>query len=582
MAREKKQVIGGVTEQEFENLLSRVMQMQRQKRYEAFASLTGTLPDADDIRDDVLALTKQIIDYEDATVGGVIKSRQAELEARNNMLKYIADMVNAELSASSRIQAAQIGAKGDAAGAYLKEVGLDRRLKSLEMPKGASDDIQAFLLKRNGQVATGTSVELEPQAELEQEFVKVLTDNPQQMGKMLRYVQDNAKRPGMQSALTNILERHPSIKAEAQRQNIALEEEYRQADDILQEANARLAEDLAKGGVSGTARFRAMFQMMDKLMPGSLDSQGNLVLDVEKMRENLPRDENGEIPAIVALESQLSDLMNNPTYEGLREGLTEDPAFVRYKQENGYPDDRTALKGLRKELRRNYRDVRRQGRIAMRAKFGKPTARDQKFQPWEYDFLGPPERDEDPKVDPTAGATKAAQATEGSGAQEATMGPGTTRPARKKAKEEAKLDELYPEKDIYGAFQDSSDVSPVESKAEAQERVKADVEAVTTASGMLIEPSYRAYTQARAGSLARGPRGQRRVDPFPTDTGSTRATLPSLPTEKELRDKKTLEGLRAAGKKSAQDVARRELEKRLRGRTLNTLDSETVQKDFPQ
>jgi hypothetical protein len=440
-----------MTQQDFARLLDKIGRMKAQRRYETFAGLTGNLPDPEKVREEMLSIMKQIVDFDDSIMSGAVDMRKAELEHQLKVLQVIEGISKSELSGQASIQSSQISARGSTSKSFLQAAGVEDRLKAMELSKVAKNDTLSLIrsLELETQNAAPETV-LGAQAGIAARLREVLDKSPTEMGKIMRFINDNTKNPAVQRALVNSIS-GTTTAAEAQRQAQAMDQEFEQVSGVLQDAQKRLNEQISKGGVSGSATLRATFRQMDKLMPGVLQPDGSIDINVRKMRESLPRDENGKVPSIVALETQLAALQNDPTYEDLRRELLDDPstaAFAKSVGLEGAPAD-MIIKKARQLHRKAYRKMRREARRG-----------GESGSFWdEYTFLGPPERDEEPVVDPTEGATKAAQATEGSGAQEASSAAAAG--ARRKAaavKQQAQMEEV-------------PDVSSVKTKAEAQKQV---------------------------------------------------------------------------------------------------------------
>jgi hypothetical protein len=440
-----------MTQQDFARLLDKIGRMKAQRRYETFAGLTGNLPDPEKVREEMLSIMKQIVDFDDSIMSGAVDMRKAELEHQLKVLQVIEGISKSELSGQASIQSSQISARGSTSKSFLQAAGVEDRLKAMELSKVAKNDTLSLIrsLELETQNAAPETV-LGAQAGIAARLREVLDKSPTEMGKIMRFINDNTKNPAVQRALVNSIS-GTTTAAEAQRQAQAMDQEFEQVSGVLQDAQKRLNEQISKGGVSGSATLRATFRQMDKLMPGVLQPDGSIDINVRKMRESLPRDENGKVPSIVALETQLAALQNDPTYEDLRRELLDDPstaAFAKSVGLEGAPAD-MIIKKARQLHRKAYRKMRREARRG-----------GESGSFWdEYTFLGPPERDEEPVVDPTEGATKAAQATEGSGAQEASSAAAAG--ARRKAaavKQQAQMEA-------------GQDVSSVKTKAEAQKQV---------------------------------------------------------------------------------------------------------------
>ena len=457
----------GMTQQEFAQFLDKTGRMKAQGKYEAFAGLTGNLPDREKVREEMLSIMKQIVDFDDSIMSGAVDMRKAELEHQLKVLQVIEGISKSTLSSQGSIQSSQISARGSTSDSFLQAAGVKDRLKAMELSKVAKNDTLSLIrsLELETQKAAPGTV-LGAQAGIAARLREVLDKSPTEMGKIMRFINDNTENPAVQRALVNSIS-GSTTAAEAQRQAQAMDQEFEQVSGVLQDAQKRLNEQISKGGVSGSATLRATFRQMDKLMPGVLQPDGSIDINVRKMRESLPRDENGKVPSIVALETQLAALQNDPTYEDLRRELLNDPstaAFAKSVGLEGAPAD-MIIKKARQLHRKAYRKMRREARRG-----------GESGSFWdEYTFLGPPERDEEPVVDPTEGATKAAQATEGSGAQEASSAAAAGARQRAAAvKQQAQMEEVPERENPFGRRMDQS---PIETKAEAQERVDEAVKA---------------------------------------------------------------------------------------------------------
>ena len=316
----------GMTQQEFAQFLDKTGRMKAQGKYEAFAGLTGNLPDREKVREEMLSIMKQIVDFDDSIMSGAVDMRKAELEHQLKVLQVIEGISKSELSGQASIQSSQISARGSTSDSFLQAAGVEDRLKAMELSKVAKNDTLSLIrsLELETQNAAPGTV-LGAQAGIAARLREVLDKSPTEMGKIMRFINDNTENPAVQRALVNSIS-GSTTAAEAQRQAQAMDQEFEQVSGVLQDAQKRLNEQISKGGVSGSATLRATFRQMDKLMPGVLQPDGSIDINVRKMRESLPRDENGKVPSIVALETQLAALQNDPTYEDLRRELSLHPA----------------------------------------------------------------------------------------------------------------------------------------------------------------------------------------------------------------------------------------------------------------
>lgn len=416
--------------EEMESLLQQMGRLRKQQDFETYASLVGldygSTPE--EIRDATLMITKQMIDFHEATSGGAIKSQGAKLKARNEILKALIGLAGRAGSASATVQSAQKGAMGQLSGEMLKQSDINKRIEALNLSQNAEKDIQGFILNIQQTPPVGSG-ELAVQQAQHQKYQEILTKYPDELGLIAQHVQMNA-RPEVANALNEALS-GTGIGNQVGAQLLAVQQEMQDIDAEMKDTMSAITQEIRRGGVSGGANLKDVLNTAAKMMPGLLSDDGTLQVDIDAMMKGVPVDpETGKPLPIVTLEAQLADLQNNTTAAGLRDALVSDPAFQDYMEDRGLTTVTGALKMLRKEYRTNYRDAKRRDRETMKAMFGGRLPRAERMKSrLEYMFIGGPEREEAPKEPAIPeGTSAAAQATEGSGAQEAARGAGKPKP----------------------------------------------------------------------------------------------------------------------------------------------------------
>ena len=420
-----------VDRKEMARLLERDRRLQKQSEYETFSRFIGQPVGISDAQrnDDILAITKQLMDAEKDIRADRSDARRAELEANANILKYLTSMVSSVLSSKASIQSSQLSAKAQTAKAYLEEANIEQRLKNLEMTAPARNAAQAFLDTAKYETDPQTG-ELLSQQELFSGFQEqVLAKHPDQVGKIMRFVQSNAD-PKIADALMARTNTGSGYAETARDQLQALDEEIRQIDDVLAKQNNFLMTELNRAGVSASPEIRDVFNGLNKVFPGliTINPDGSAGLNVKKGIEGLPKDEEGKTPSIIALEAELANLQKNPDAASMRQELINDPAFQDFLSDRGLSTVEMGLKALRKEARITYRDAKRKDRQQMRAMYGGRDPKEVQRR-IEYSFIGDEASDAEPeKPAVPEGTPDAAQATEGSGAQEAASAAGKPKP----------------------------------------------------------------------------------------------------------------------------------------------------------